>query len=132
MSARRLWGHPRIYDLVEAIADPNHEQHKELRDWFVSPLSKIAGSVLDRSDRNYKITSAAPIGNMPPHGHSSTPYLQVRTTDNRRVAVGIAVDFHLKMVRSVVTLLSLLFSWRLPTISGDITSSHSLHSPARA
>jgi Plasmid pRiA4b ORF-3-like protein len=27
-------GIPGFYDLVEAIADPNHEQHKELKDWL--------------------------------------------------------------------------------------------------
>ena len=27
-------GIPGFYDLVEAIADPNHEQHEELKDWL--------------------------------------------------------------------------------------------------
>jgi len=39
---------PGFYDLVEAIADPNHEQHQELRDWLgydFDPLGNLCTSL---------------------------------------------------------------------------------------
>ena len=38
-------GIPGFYDLVEAIADPNHEQHKELKDWLGYDLEPIDFSI---------------------------------------------------------------------------------------
>jgi hypothetical protein len=38
-------GIPGFYDLVEAIADPNHEQHKELRDWLGYDFDPMAFSI---------------------------------------------------------------------------------------
>ena len=38
-------GIPGFYDLVEAIADPNHEQHKELRDWLGYDFDPLAFSI---------------------------------------------------------------------------------------
>jgi hypothetical protein len=35
-------GIPGFYDLVEAITDPNHEQHKELRDWLGYDFDPLA------------------------------------------------------------------------------------------
>jgi hypothetical protein len=38
-------GIPGFYDLVEAIADPNHQQHKELRDWLGYDFDPMAFSI---------------------------------------------------------------------------------------
>lgn len=38
-------GIPGFYDLVEAIADPNHKQHKELRDWLGYDFDPLAFSI---------------------------------------------------------------------------------------
>jgi hypothetical protein len=38
-------GIPGFYDLVEAIADPKHEQHKELRDWLGYDFDPLAFSI---------------------------------------------------------------------------------------
>ena len=38
-------GIPGFYELVEAIADPNHEQHQELRDWLGYDLDPLAFSI---------------------------------------------------------------------------------------
>jgi hypothetical protein len=38
-------GIPGFYDLVEAVADPNHEQHKELRDWLGYDFDPMAFSI---------------------------------------------------------------------------------------
>jgi hypothetical protein len=38
-------GIPGFYDLVEAIADPNHEQHQELRDWLGYDFDPLAFSI---------------------------------------------------------------------------------------
>ena len=38
-------GIPGFYDLVEAIADRNHEQHKELRDWLGYDFDPLAFSI---------------------------------------------------------------------------------------
>jgi hypothetical protein len=38
-------GIPGFYDLVEAIADPNHAQHKELKDWLGYDFDPLAFSI---------------------------------------------------------------------------------------
>jgi hypothetical protein len=38
-------GIPGFYDLVEAIADPHHEQHKELREWLGYDFDPLAFSI---------------------------------------------------------------------------------------
>ncbi len=38
-------GIPGFYDLVEAIADPKHEQHQELRDWLGHDFDPLAFSI---------------------------------------------------------------------------------------
>jgi hypothetical protein len=38
-------GIPGFYDLVEAIADPNHEQHEELKDWLGYDFNPMAFSI---------------------------------------------------------------------------------------
>jgi hypothetical protein len=38
-------GIPGFYELVEAIADPHHEQHKELRDWLGYDFDLMAFSI---------------------------------------------------------------------------------------
>jgi hypothetical protein len=38
-------GIPGFYDLVEAITDPNHEQHQELRDWLGYDFGPLTFSV---------------------------------------------------------------------------------------
>ena len=38
-------GIPGFYNLVEAFADPDHEQHKELRDWLGHDFDPMAFSI---------------------------------------------------------------------------------------